>query len=182
MKRIDNRWTRGKVDLKFPPPDPALIGRQGVLFQRSVFDPKIGAETYLLILDERRYAAELGDLPTMDVKLKPALVRTSAGALAVLIWQIGSRGRQIVTFEQYINPFGSLEFLTTAAAQTELKVIVGDNRSGEVMGFFPIANNYELDIFVDGIREVIREERPCDFSAAQRAFVREFTIEEILNS
>jgi hypothetical protein len=180
--RIDNRWTRRLVELKFPPPEPGILGRQGVSFQQAVFDPLVGLETYVLILDEPQYARELGAFHSLDVYVREFLVQTSAGPLAVFIWCIGNEGRELVKMEQLLNPFGSLVLLERAARQTELKVVIGDNQTGEVTGFVAIANNYDFAEFLESMRDAVDRSTPCDFKAAQRAFLREFTVESLMSS
>jgi hypothetical protein len=180
MRPIDNRWRGGEVHLQFPPPDPAMLGRRGVSFQEAIFDQTVGTETFVLLLDDPEYAAEMGGLHCLNLTVTCAVVRTSAGLIAVLIWRAGPPDKVLSSYEHLINLFGSLELVARAAVQQELKVVVGDNVTGEVVGFFPIKNDFGFDETLTQLRSVAEEFTPADFMRTQCAFFEEFTVEELL--
>ena len=65
----DNRWLHGKHTFVAPPLSKNLKGATGCLFQEAIFDPKVGSEIYLAILEETDYLLSNQQIfPTRNLK------------------------------------------------------------------------------------------------------------------
>jgi len=84
----DNRWVHGKREFAAPALPDNLKGVTGCLFQEAIFDPKIGSEYYLAILEESDYCETLGSLESINLFCTTGVGRTNNGVVAFLIFSL----------------------------------------------------------------------------------------------
>lgn len=179
-----NRWFGGRVKLIAPPLHPALVGQSCAVLRSVVFDPKVGQEVVLYLLDDPDFSRQLGRLKPFHLVARTGAVRTSAGLIAFILWTVSSRRGHVVDYEHPLNPFemGTIRLLSAAGQQSHLKVVILDSHQDEVVGFFEFENTFSLDRLAAGVAEVIGHEPTADFAATQAALRMEFSLEDLKNA
>ncbi len=176
-----NKWSGDKVNLVLPPLPPEYRGQSSAVFQAFCFDPQIGDEVALFLLDDPEFSRQVGKLRPIKLFATTGVVRTSAGMIAFVVWSIDGPRGHVVDYEQPLNPFNidTIRMLSALGQQSHLKVVPIDSLSNEAVGFFEFENVYGFDHFAGGIAQVIGHEPVADFAATQAALRVEFTLEEL---
>lgn len=180
---LHNKWTHGRTKLHLPALPAEYVAMSGTMFKAFTFDSKVGEETCLLILDDPEFACELGCLNPFHLRATAGMARTSAGMIAYIIWGISSSEGDVGGYEQMLNPFNieTIQLISGVAQQTHLKVLMVNSLNGEVVGFYEIANTFDLDQLAAGIGQNIGNEPVADFAATQAALHREFSLEDLMS-
>src|ERR1043165_6774833 len=126
---IDNEWRQGDVELVIPPLPPEYIGAIGCRLEEAIFDPRIGQEVYLLVLDTLDQARMFTKTHPFNIFANAGFVRTSQGGVAYIIWTIAKGSPNETVTEQFLNPDSaeSIRVLSTVGAQCKLKVLIVDH-------------------------------------------------------
>lgn len=142
--RKDNRWTGGPTHLVFPPLSPPEQGQYGASFAWTDFKVGHGEEVFLEVFEEPEWAARYGALKELTVEVTPLGVPTDAGPVSLLMWHFLHQGRSLIHYEHFLEPTGAeiRQRITALADQTRFKVILRDNQTGEVMGFWELDNTF----------------------------------------
>jgi len=177
----DNRWKNGRVNLVVPPLSDALRGAEGCFFQEGIFDSTIGKEVFLLILEQRGPGSEMVATRPFHILCAPGLANTSHGPVFFIIWTVAAGSPQETEYEQFLNPTNSstLLLLLSISRQRELKVVVLESTSGEVLDFFLFENTFELEQMLEPVEQIIGEEITCRFGQAIQEFQRLYSIEDL---
>jgi len=150
----DNRWTGGPAQLVFPPLRPQEVGRNGAGFAWLDFNIGHGEEMFLEIFEEPEWAARYGALDELTVHVTPMALHSDAGPVGLLMWHLLHQGSSLVHYEHFLDPTGAdiRQRITAMAEQTRFKVILRDNQTGEVTGFWELDNTFSSSLleFVDG--------------------------------
>jgi len=178
----DNRWIHGKRTFVAPPLPKNLKGATGCLFQEAIFDPKVGSEIYLAILEEPDYCETLGSLERIDMFCKTGVGRTNNGMVVFLILRLFERNEHLSDYELFLNPHNmkTINMLSSLGLQSFLKVVIYDSKRDRVCNLFEIVNSFGFSEFVGTLAQVIGNEKQGDFSKAQEEFMSEYTLSDLL--
>ena len=179
-----NKWTGGRVQLQLPPLPPEWVGQSGAMVQFMVFDPNVGEEVALCLLDDQDFARQLGKLDPFDLTARMGVVRTSRGLIAFVIWTVSSREGHVVDYEHPLNPFetATIRLLDAVGQQSHLKVVIVDSYHNESVGFYEFENVFNFDRVAASIRDMAANEPVADFLATQAALQAEYTLEDLKNA
>lgn len=178
----DNQWTQGPIELELPPLPSDLKDISGSLLQSGTFDPEIGEEVFLVILDT---GFEWRDTETEEggeLRLKSGIAQTGHGLLAFLIWVLFENDERVAYFEQYLDPKNeeTLRLLALAGEQEYMKVVFCNSSSGLVEDFLEYENVYELEELGTALAEMTDEAPEGTFEQAQQEFIDEYPVEDLL--
>lgn len=183
--RRDNRWTGGPVHLVFPPLRPQEVGRCGAGFAWLDFKVGHGEEMFLEIFEEPEWAARYGALGELTVEVTPMALHTEAGPVGLLIWHLLHQGSSLVNYEHFVEPTGAdiRQRITAMDDQTRFKVIVRDNQSGEVTGFWELDNTFSsaLRKFVEGCAEAFEGSERGPLGDRIDWVLKHYTSNDLLN-
>ena len=165
--QLDNAWTGGFRDFHFPPLSADVL-RPGCSLHRMSFDPDVGKEVFALFREDPPYAAAYEAVQPLTLIVHSGLVRTPAGIIAFIVWQIAPGTPHEVSIEQYLNPheIGALRLVADAAAQTHFKLIIIDRSNSEVCSFVDFSNTFAFDELASAMVLAIGHEEPTDFAEA----------------
>jgi hypothetical protein len=178
----NNQWNQGPIELELPPLPSDLKDISGCLLQSGTFDPEIGEETFLVILDTafewRDTEAEEGG----ELRLKSGIAQTGHGLLAFLIWVLFENDERVAYFEQYLDPKNeeTLRLLALAGEQEFMKVVFCNSGSGLVEDFLEYENVYDLGELGTALTEMTDEVPDGSFEDAQQEFMEEYPVEDLL--
>lgn len=178
----NNQWKQGPIDLELPPLPSDLKDISGSLLQSGTFDPEVGEEVFLVILDTgfewRDAEAEEGG----ELRLRSGIAQTGHGLLAFLIWVLFENDERVAYFEQYLDPKNeqTLHLLALAGEQEFLKVVFCNSTSGLVEDFLEYENVYELEELGAALTEMVDEAPEGTFEEAQQEFIEEYPVEDLL--
>lgn len=178
----NNQWNQGPIDLELPPLPSDLQGISGSLLQSGTFDPEIGEEVFLVILDTgfewRDTEADEGG----ELRLKSGIAQTGHGLLAFLLWVLFENDERVAYFEQYLDPKNeeTLRLLALAGEQEYMKVVFCNSGSGLVEDFLEYENVYELEELGASLAEMTDEAPEGSFEDAQQEFIDEYPVEDLL--
>ncbi|GLH65973.1 hypothetical protein [Geothrix edaphica] len=109
---------------------------------------------FLEIFEEPEWAERYGALEELTVEVTPMALHTDAGPVGLLMWHLLHQGRSLVHYEHFLDPTGAdiRQRIAAMADQTRFKVILRDNQTGEVTGFWELDNTFSpaLLAFVEG--------------------------------
>lgn len=176
-----NHWSGEKVKLVLPPLPPEYQGQSGAVFKAFCFDPKVGDEVALCLLDDPEFSCRVARLDPPKLFATTGVVRTSAGLIAFVVWGVHGPQGHLVDYEHPLNPFhiDMMRLLSAVGQQSHLKVVVVDSTHSEAVGFFEFENTYGFDRLAGGIAQVIGHEPVADFAATQAALREEFTLAQL---
>jgi hypothetical protein len=159
-----------------------MLGRHGVSLQKVVFDPNIGEEVYALYMEEPVYAQALGRVAPFNIFAHSGVVRTPHGMAAFILWTIAAGAPEEVQIEQFLNPgnMDVLRMLSAAGNQTHLKLVVCDNKTGEVGAFVDFENVFGFDEFAASLVRMIGHEPEGEFPAAVDFVMKTMTSKDLL--
>ena len=177
----NNKWTKGPKQLIFPPLTEELLGKCGCRLQKATFDPMVGDEVYLLLLEGTDFCQELARTRPFNILCKSGLVRTNHGLVLFLLFTITDGKREVASYELLLNPhqIGSIEMLSAWGQQSHLKAVLMDNHSSEEIDWFEFENNYGMDKVVSTIAECIGHEDRGDFQLAQQEFFDNYELNDL---
>lgn len=176
-----NKWNQGRIHLVFPPLAAELKGKIGCRIQKCVFDPIVGEEVYLMILDEPLYAKELADIKPFNLFCKTGMVRTNQGMVLFMLFTIKDGEEEVVTFETLLNPhkMNTVSLLSSWGQQSHLKVIVMENQNGEIKNWYEFENDFGISDAIKTIAECIGHEKEGNFLLAQQEFYKNYDLDEL---
>ena len=179
-----NKWLGGKTQFQIPHLPPEYREVSGALFQRIVFDKKMGKEIALILLDDPQFTFRLGSLNPFGLRATTGIVRTSAGIIAYIVWTIYSSHGHIVDYEHLLNPFdiGTIHLISGIAQQAHFKVLIVDSHNSLVVGWYEVDNNYNFGKLAAGIVQAVGNESVADFAATKAALFAEFSLEDMKGS
>lgn len=181
---VDNRWQGEFVHLVFPPLARQTVGRKGASFSWVEFQLDQGEECYLEIFEDPKWAAKYGAFDELTVNVSPMALRTEAGPVGLLMWHLLNHGTSLVNYEHFIDPTGDeiQKRMESLQAQTRFKVVLRDNRSGEVMGFWELDNVFSSSLkeFVEECTQAFKGLACGSLEDRIAAALREYTPEDLL--
>lgn len=179
---MDNRWNHGSRHLHVPPLPEHLQGSAGCLLAEAIFDPDMGNEVYLAVLEEPSWCLPLAATRPFQVFCKSGLAETKNGGIIFLIWRIAAESKNEVVREQFLNPdnIRAIRDLSKLAQQTHLKVLIINARSSEVIDWFEFENDFGFNGLLAGVIEMIGRLPEGDFSEAIEEFKARYTLEDLL--
>lgn len=181
----DNRWTGGPVHLVLPPLRPQDVGRYGAGFAWLDFKVGHGEEMFLEVFEEPEWAARYGALSELTVEVTPLALHTDVGPVGLLMWHLIHQGRSLVNYEHFLEPTGAdlRPRIAAMADQTRFKVILRDNQTGEVTGFWELDNTFSssLQEFVEGCARAFEGSERGPLDARIDWVLKNYTSEDLLN-
>jgi len=182
---LDNRWTEGPVHLVFPPLRPQEVGRYGACFAWLDFKVGHGEEMFLEVFEEPEWAARYGSLDELTVQVTPMALQTDAGPVGLLIWHLLHQGSSLVNYEHFLEPTeaGVRQRIAAMAGQTRFKVVLRDNQTGEVTGFWELDNTFysSLNEFVEGCAQAFEGSELGPLDDRIDWVLKNYTTEDLLN-
>lgn len=177
----NNKWNKGPMHLEFPPLTSQLKGKNGCRIEKAVFDPSIGEEVFIKILDEPIYAKELASTKPFNLFCKTGMVRTNQGIVLFILFIVTNGIEEIITFETLLNPheMSTVNLLSSWGQQSHLKVVVMDNQKGDILNWYEFKNIFGIGDVVKTIAECIGHEEKGDFILAQQEFHRKYELEDL---
>jgi hypothetical protein len=177
--RIHNDWPDEAFDYRVPQLPSDRIGRTGAFFTEGTFNPAIGEEVYLVVLDT---AFEWAPTDNLQVDLRTGLARTDHGLLAFLVWIAKDAGQVVAWFEQFLNPFQPevVRLLSAAGQQDFFKILLLNSMTQEVWDIVQFENSYSFGSLAGAIAQAIGHEPVTDFEKAQAEFRATYPIEDLL--
>ncbi len=144
----DNRWTAGPVHLVLPLLPPEEVGHQGAGFSWLDFKVGCGEEVFLQILEALDWAVRYGALAELTVNVTPLVIQTDAGPIGLLMWQLLHEGTSLVHYEHFFDPVGdnTQQRILAMAGQTRFKVILRNNQTGDITGFWELDNTFSSSL------------------------------------
>lgn len=163
-----NAWTHGNRHFEMSGSMAGMLGRHGVSIHKAVFDADIGEEIYALYMEEPPYAEAVGQVAPFNIFAQNGAIRTPHGIVAFILWTIAAGAPEEVQVEQFLNPanMDALRLLSAAGNQTHFKLVVCDNKSGEVAAFVDSTNAFGFDEFAATLVKLIGHEPSGEFPAA----------------
>ena len=180
--RKANKWVRGPVTLNVPPLPPDLIGSTGCRFESAIFDPKIGVEVYLAVLEAPEYARAYSNTRPFNLFCAQGLVRTSHGVVAFIVWTVAANSSRETKMDQFLSAHSSetIALVSALGQQTHLKVLIVDNSTSQVCDWFEFENNFGFDAFCAVMAQSIGHEAVGDFKEAVAELTSIYSTEDLL--
>jgi hypothetical protein len=150
----------------------------------AAFDHERGPEIYLAVLEEPSWCLPLAATRPFNVFCKPGLAHTDNGAIIFLIWRIAAGSNNQVVREQFLNP-SNIETIRTLSAlsqQTHLKVLIINSQADEVVDWFEFENNFQFDLLIREVVDMIGRVSAGDFSATIEEFTEKYSLEDLLEA
>ena len=99
-----NKWLHGKIEFVAPALPKDLRGRTGCIFQKGVFDSKVGDEIFLLILEDKEFSMVLSKFLSFNLFCKTGVARTDYGLVAFLVFSVYDGPKYVSAYELFLNP------------------------------------------------------------------------------
>ncbi len=178
----DNRWTGGQVNLVLPPLEAADVGASGARFLEVQFQPDVGPEMFLCILEESEWARRYKLVRELDLYATTLAVQTEIGPVAMVIWRLARGQKTLVQYEHYLDPLNepTRRLLRRIEAQPRLKLVMRDNRTGETTGFWEFDNNFTLGEFADRLAQAVVGMVAGPFSQRVAEVQRTYRVEDLI--
>jgi hypothetical protein len=181
--RKHNKWSLGPTALAIPELDQRLLGATGCRFDKAIFDPKIGEEIYLSILETPDYATAYAQTRPFNLHAAQGLVRTKNGIVAFVVWSIAAGSPRQSDVEQFLNPNSveTIRLVSSLGNQTHLKALVIDSTSSSIRDWFEFENVYAFDQFCAAMAQAVGHEPVGNFSAAVQEVTAKYSTQDLLN-
>ena len=180
--RRDNKWIYGPTALPLPPLPAPYRGAIGCQFEQATFDPRVGREVCLLILETTEYAHRYANTRPFELVSTQGLVRTANGIVAYIVWTIAAKSLSETKTEQFLDPHNreTIELMSAVAQQSHLKAFIVDSTSNRLCDWFEFENNFGFDRFRTLMAQSTEREREGDFQAAMEEVMASHSTEELL--
>jgi hypothetical protein len=181
MKK-ENRWKHGSRDFVLPPLSEDLKGRHGCSLQMAIFDKAVGEEVYVLYREQRDHADKFSQIAPFNLLVRFGLVETPHGVVAFIVWLIAAGSHQEVMVEQFLDPqnIGALRLVASAANQTHFKLVIIDNKSGQIYAFVDFENVFGFDQLASAMVRAIGHESEGNFVAATQYITNNMTLPKLV--
>ena len=179
----DNKWRNGPTTLEIPQLSSDLRGATGCCFQEAIFDPDVGQEVYLLILEEREYAEAYARTRPFNLLCTSGVVRTTHGIVAFLIWTVAAGSPAESQVEQFLNPskLETIQLLSALGQQSHMKAMIVDSGSSSVCDWFEFENTFGFGDLCGVMAESIGHEPSGDFQAAVGEVMEKYSLQDLLS-
>lgn len=179
----NNKWVRGPVELVIPPLPTWLRGALGCRFDKATFDPKVGIEVYLTILEVPEYAHAYAKTRPFNLLSTQGFVRTGNGIVAFIVWTVAAGSACESVVDHFLNPHvaETIALVSSAGQQSHLKGLIVDSSSGQVCDWFEFANTFGFDKFCAAMAQCIGHEPVGDFQSAVAEVKSKYSAKDLLS-
>ena len=161
-----------------------LVPESAVVPMPAVLEEQIGSEMALLLIDKSPFIYTLAKVKPFNLMLKTAIIETSNGPLAFLLFYVpqpGSPDDPYFAHDCHLNPFNP-EMMATwrdLARQTHWHLILVDSER-EVQNVLEFENVYGLGEALDAMTNAVAEMQPGDFPLAKQEFCEQYSLSDLL--
>jgi hypothetical protein len=168
--RKTNRWVHGEGNFVLPPMPEDQKGQHGCLLCRATFDREVGEEVYTRFMEEPDFGAGYAQVSPFVLIAHGGLIPTPHGPVAFIVWQLAAGAPQETMVEQVINPENveALRLRSDAANQTHLKLLIGNNETGEVRALMEFENTFGFEALALTVSIVAGSDLKANFNAAMQ--------------
>ena len=180
----NNKWPHDKEPPQLPLLPDKYQGPASGLLLEATWDAAIGPEVYLVIFDpcRREELATCAGWRPLQLLCSATIGRTDHGLVLLLLWTIHDGPKGVAWYKLFLDPhrMDTLKLLSAWSQQTHLKVFVVNSLDQRVECWGDFENRFDVNRLIMTVVKNIAHENQGNFQLAQKQFLQEHSVEELL--